>query len=147
MQKTMISGSAFLLNLFLIGCGTITPNHVRDNEASFDDSVPKQYDQSKGWLLYTSKDKKGIVTGGVITPNARDRYNALVADYKIQYKAMHHQELSNDKGITPWQDKWKNQLYIIDAQHLEAFGRLSQMEKDRVAPDSAWQKIKDSVTK
>lgn len=131
--------------LSLCGCaGTVTPNHVMVNVASIDSSIPPQYDQSVGWLLKKVKEK-GVVTGGVITKNARDRYNYLIEDYAIQYKALHHELLFKDKGVIPWKDKWGNDLFIIDAQHLEAYGIISQMEKDQMAPDSAWQKLKNAL--
>jgi hypothetical protein len=119
--------------------------------ASIDASIPPQYDQSKGWLIQTVKNAKGVVIGGVITKNARDRYNVLIEDYCLQFREAYKVKLVPDAGIQEYEDKYKNtgkyQLYLIDAMHLEFMGRLSQWDKDNLAPDSAWQKIKAAISK
>lgn len=136
---------AIPLIFILSACGTITPNHVDDLKPMLDESVPKQYDAKKGWLIYTMKDATGKLMGGIITPNARLRYNSLIRDYRLQYKEAHHEPLAEDQGVSSWVDKYGNQLYMIQGHSLEIFGLLSQMEKDQVAPDSAWSKFKDAI--
>ncbi len=57
---------------FIVGCaGTVTPAVVDSQQASFD-----QGGQNSGFLGWLPNN-----AGGIFTPRARDRYNALIAIY------------------------------------------------------------------
>jgi hypothetical protein len=68
--------------------------------------------QNSGWLGYTDASK----TLGVITPHARDRYNALVERYGAAWN------IQKDFGLAPW----TNGNYSITPQALVA----SQWKRD-----------------
>lgn len=92
----------------MTGC-TVTPDILPPAAvASYDGNV-----QNSGFLGWASDGS------GVITAHARDRYNALLAQYKVGVK---------DEGLTPMPDG----SWLIDKQHLVLFSELNRKAK------SAW---------
>ena len=136
---------AIALVLNLTGCGTVTPTPVMDNESSIDSTIPQEYDPDAGWLLDFKKDEKGRVLAAVITNGARDRYNALISDYREQFRERYKVSLVLNAGILPFVDQYGNELWLIDAEHLEYFARLSGWAKDRLPADSVWMKLKGKL--
>lgn len=134
----------FLLSA-LCGCGTVSPNPILDLVATSDSSIPKQYDQSKGWNLFPIRNSSGVITGEVLTKNAHNRYNALILTYKLQFQEKYQVLLNVDSGITPYKDKFENKLFLIDVEHYEYFQRLSGWSKDGKPSDSQWEEDKKKV--
>jgi hypothetical protein len=88
---------------------------VADNQASYDGA-----EQNSGLLGFTTNGQ-GQVTGAVITPHARDRYNALVAAYGARYQPA----VKPDDGIVPT----GTNTFRIDAEHLIKFSAMNRWRK------------------
>lgn len=129
-----------LLSLAVAGCGTVTPDVVRDNVATADASVPPQYDASAGWILRQRDDGAGVLTDG-----GRDRYNTLVAAYRLQFEQVYKVKLCHDAGISTWIDEHGNAVWIIDAEHLEYFCRLGRWAKSWRPNDGMIMRAKDAI--
>jgi hypothetical protein len=88
--------------------------------------------QNSGLLSMTT-NTTGEVTGAIITPHARDRYNALVAIYSTNF----FPALTFDAGITPLMlpqyvivgKPPPQQTYHIDAEHLVDFMRMNRWHR------------------
>jgi hypothetical protein len=131
--------SVLVLNIFLIGCATVTPNKIEDDKSSYDATTPKQYQKDNGGLISFIGDD------GLITPQARERYNNLIVMYKIKFKKEKAIELKIDSGIKPYKDNFGNELYIIDSEHLVYFGVLNSWLKEKVPQDNIIDKALDKV--
>lgn len=131
--------SVLALNLFLVGCATVTPNKIEDDKSSYDASTPKQYDKDNGGLISFIND------GALITPQARDRYNNLIEMYRIKFKKEKAIELNKDSGVKPYKDSFDNQLYVIDNEHLVYFGVMNGWLKERVPQDNLIDKTIDKI--
>lgn len=127
----------YLSSLILIGCTTITPDKVKDNTASFDSTTPQQYDLHNSGVIGFSPEGKGILTS-----NGVERYNNLIKDYKLQFRAAKGVELKENDGITEFIDKHGNLLFYIDHQHLVYFGVLNSWRRDGKDVDGLWDKAK-----
>ncbi len=139
----LLSGTALALSC--LSCSTVTPNHVKDIQPSYDDSTPSQYDAHNSGLIQILSDDHDQTTGALITPNALIYYNNLIADYAIQFETEYKAKVSKNDGITPYIDMYGNELSKIDAQHFDYFVRLSQWSHDRKPSDTTWMKIKEVV--
>ena len=131
--------SALALNLFLIGCATVTPNKIQDDKSSYDATTPKQYDKDNGGLISFIGDD------ALITSRARERYNNLIEMYKIKFKKEKAIELKIDSGIKPYKDNFNNDLYLIDSEHLVYFGVLNSWLKEKVSQDNIIDKTIDKI--
>ncbi len=89
---------------------TVTPRIVRDSTASFDGSV-----QNSGLIGF---DDAG---NAILTPHARDRFNALVAVYGKRFAP----PLTADYGITPT----ATNTFLITKEALVKFGQMNSMRK------------------
>ena len=116
--------SVLVLNFFLIGCATVTPNKIEDDKSSYDATTPKQYDKDNGGLISFVRDD------ALITRQARERYNNLIEMYKIKFKKEKAIDLKEDSGIKPYKDNFGNELFLIDSEHLVYFGVLNSWLKD-----------------
>jgi len=132
--------SYFLSSLLLASCTTITPDKVIDNTASFDSTTPTNYDNYNSGIIGFTEDGSGIITSFGV-----ERYNNLIKQYKIRFKAFKGVELKENDGILNYVDKHGNVLFKIDAQHFIYFGVLNSWRKDGVEPDSLWDKAKELV--
>lgn len=90
---------------------TVTSHRVVDTVASFDGNV-----QTSGLLGFTADGS------GILTPHARDRYNALVQVYGKRFAPA----LQLDAGVTR-----SGSIYLIDAEHLVKFGTMNLWRKGR----------------
>jgi len=131
--------SVLVLNFFLIGCATVTPNKIEDDKSSYDTSTPKQYDKDNGGLISFIGDD------ALITNKARERYNNLIEMYKIKFKKEKAIELKADSGIKPYKDSFGNELFLIDSEHLVYFGVLNSWLKEKVSQDNIIDKVIDKV--
>jgi hypothetical protein len=114
---------SILLSFFLFGC-TIAPKPIKDDIASFDSSTPPQYsNQNSGFLGFTDD---GF---GIITVNAKNKYNNLIELYKDVFFKEMGVKLVNNFGIKHHVDKYNNKLYAISPQALEYFIILNQWIK------------------
>lgn len=104
--------------ILLPGC-TVLPTTVKASVASYDGGV-----QNSGMLSLTT-NSTGAVTGAILTPHARDRYNALLALYGTNF----FPALTLDAGITPAPPN-----YRIDAEHLVDFMRMNRWRKAASPP-------------
>ena len=131
--------SVLVLNFFLIGCATVTPNKIEDDKSSYDATTPKQYDKDNGGLISFVRDD------ALITRQARERYNNLIEMYKIKFKKEKAIDLKEDSGIKPYKDNFGNELFLIDSEHLVYFGVLNSWLKEKVPQDNIIDKVIDKV--
>ena len=131
--------SILVLNFFLVGCATVTPNKIQDDKSSYDATTPKQYDKDNGGLISFVGDD------ALITRQARERYNNLIKMYRIKFKKEKAIELNEDSGIKPYKDNFGNELYIIDSEHLVYFGVMNSWLKEKVPQDNIIDKTIDKI--
>jgi hypothetical protein len=131
--------SVLVLNSFLIGCATVTPDKIQDEKSSYDGSTPKQYDKDNGGLISFIGDE------AVITNQARERYNNLIGMYRIKFKKEKAIDLKEDSGIKIYKDNFGNNLYLIDSEHLVYFGVLNSWLKEKVSQDNILDKTIDKI--
>ena len=131
--------SILVLNFFLVGCATITPDKIQDSTASYDASTPSNYNKDNGGLVAL------LENGAVITPQAKERYNNLIKMYKIKFKKEKAIELAEDAGIQPYKDRYGNDLFLIDNEHLVYFGVMNSWLKEKVPQDSVIDKTIDRI--
>ena len=131
--------SILVLNFFLVGCATVTPNKIEDDKSSYDASTPKQYQKDNGGLISFVGDD------ALITRQARERYNNLIKMYRIKFKKEKAIDLTEDAGITPYKDNFGNELFLISSEHLVYFGVLNSWLKEKVPQDSIIEKTIDKI--
>ena len=131
--------SILVLNFFLVGCATITPDKIQDSTASYDASTPSNYNKDNGGLVAL------LENGAVITPQAKERYNNLIKMYKVKFKKEKAIELVEDAGIKPYKDRYGNDLFLIDNEHLVYFGVMNSWLKEKVPADNIIDKTIDKI--
>jgi len=131
--------SVLALNLFLVGCATVTPDKIQDDKSSYDATTPKQYDKDNGGLISFIGDD------ALITYQARERYNNLISMYRIKFKKEKAIDLKEDSGIKVYKDNFNNNLYLIDSEHLVYFGVLNSWLKEKVPQDNIIDKVLDKT--
>jgi hypothetical protein len=131
--------SILVLNFFLVGCATITPDKIEDSTASYDASTPSNYNKDNGGLVAL------LDNGAVITPQAKERYNNLIKMYKVKFKKEKAIELVEDAGIQPYKDRYGNNLFLIDNEHLVYFGVMNSWLKEKVPADNIIDKTIDKI--
>ena len=131
--------SILVLNFFLVGCATVTPNKIQDDKSSYDATTPKQYDKDNGGLISFVGDD------ALITRQARERYNNLISMYRIKFKKEKAIELKEDAGITPYKDNFGNELFLITSEHLVYFGVMNSWLKEKVPADNIIDKTIDKI--
>ena len=131
--------SILALNFFLVGCATITPDKIEDNISSYDASTPSNYNKDNGGLIALLDD------GAVITSQARERYNNLIKMYKIKFKKEKAIELFENAGIEPYKDRYGNDLFLIDNEHLVYFGVMNSWLKEKIPADNIIDKTIDKI--
>ena len=131
--------SILVLNFFLVGCATVTPNKIQDDKSSYDATTPKQYDKDNGGLISFVGDD------ALITRQARERYNNLIKMYRIKFKKEKAIDLNEDSGITPYKDNFGNELFLIDSEHLVYFGVMNSWLKEKVPQDNILDKTIDKI--
>jgi hypothetical protein len=128
-----------VLNFFLVGCATITPDKIQDNTASYDASTPSNYNKDNGGLVAL------LENGAVITSQAKERYNNLIKMYKVKFKKEKAIELVENAGIQPYKDRYGNDLFLIDNEHLVYFGVMNSWLKEKVPADNIIDKTIDKI--
>lgn len=131
--------SILVLNFLLVGCATITPDKIQDSTASYDSSTPSNYNKDNGGLIAI------LDNGAVITASAKDRYNKLIEMYKIKFKKEKAIELVENAGVTPYKDRYGNDLFLIDNEHLVYFGVMNSWLKEKVPADNILDKTIDKI--
>jgi len=131
--------SILVLNFFLVGCATITPDKIQDSTASYDASTPSNYNKDNGGLIAILED------GAVITHQAKDRYNKLIEMYRVKFKKEKAIELAEDAGIKSYKDRYGNDLFLIDNEHLVYFGVMNSWLKEKVPADNLIDKTIDKI--
>ena len=131
--------SILVLNFFLVGCATVTPNKIEDDKSSYDATTPKQYDKDNGGLISFVGDD------ALITRQARERYNNLIKMYRIKFKKEKAIDLIEDAGITPYKDNFGNELFLISSEHLVYFGVMNSWLKEKVPQDNIIDKTIDKI--
>ena len=131
--------SILVLNFLLVGCATVTPNKIQDEVASYDASTPDDYNKDNGGLIAV------LDNGAVITSSAKDRYNNLIKMYKIKFKKEKAIELVESAGIQPYKDRYGNDLFLIDNEHLVYFGVMNSWLKEKVPADNIIDKTIDKI--
>jgi hypothetical protein len=113
-SKAVMVWQAALLASLLAGAGcasTVIPRTVTDSAPSWDGT-----NQNSG-LVGFSPDG-----GGIITSNARERYNGLVVIYGARFVPA----LKADAGL--WQ--MPDGTWHIDQQHLACFAKMNRWRKE-----------------
>ena len=131
--------SILVLNFFLVGCATVTPNKIQDDKSSYDATTPKQYDKDNGGLISFVGDD------ALITRQARERYNNLIKMYRIKFKKEKAIDLVEDSGIKPYKDNFGNELFLISSEHLVYFGVMNSWLKEKVPQDNILDKTIDKI--
>ena len=131
--------SILVLNFFLVGCATVTPNKIQDDKSSYDATTPKQYDKDNGGLISFLGDD------ALITRQARERYNNLIKMYRIKFKKEKAIDLVEDSGVKSYKDNFGNELFLIDSEHLVYFGVLNSWLKEKVSQDNILDKTIDKI--
>ena len=131
--------SILVLNFFLVGCATVTPNKIQDDKSSYDATTPKQYDKDNGGLISFIGDD------ALITRQARERYNNLIKMYIIKFKKEKAIDLNEDSGVKPYKDNFGNELFLIDSEHLVYFGVMNSWLKEKVPQDNIIDKTIDKI--
>ncbi len=131
--------SILVLNFFIVGCATITPDKIQDSTASYDASTPSNYNKDNGGLVAL------LDNGAVITSQAKERYNNLIKMYKVKFKKEKAIELVEDAGIKPYKDRYGNDLFLIDNEHLVYFGVMNSWLKEKVPADNIIDKTIDKI--
>ena len=131
--------SILVLNFFLVGCATVTPNKIQDDKSSYDATTPKQYDKDNGGLISFVGDD------ALITRQARERYNNLIKMYRIKFKKEKAIDLVEDSGIKPYKDSFGNELFLISSEHLVYFGVMNSWLKEKVPQDNILDKTIDKI--
>jgi len=131
--------SILALNFLLVGCATITPDKIQDSTVSYDASTPSNYNKDNGGLIAI------LDNGAVITASAKDRYNNLIKMYKIKFKKEKAIELVENAGISPYKDRYGNDLFLIDNEHLVYFGVMNSWLKEKVPADNIIDKTIDKI--
>jgi len=131
--------SILVLNFFLVGCATVTPNKIQDDKSSYDATTPKQYDKDNGGLISFIGDN------ALITRQARERYNNLIKMYRIKFKKEKAIDLVEDSGITLYKDNFGNELFLISSEHLVYFGVMNSWLKEKVPQDNILDKTIDKI--
>ena len=131
--------SILVLNFFLVGCATVTPNKIQDDKSSYDATTPKQYDKDNGGLISFVGDD------ALITRQARERYNNLIKMYRIKFKKEKAIDLTEDSGITSYKDNFGNELFLISSEHLVYFGVMNSWLKEKVPADNILDKTIDKI--
>ena len=131
--------SVLALNLLFVGCATVTPDKIQDDTASYDASTPSQYNQDNGGVIAL------LENGTIITTQAKDRYNKLIEMYKVKFKKEKAIELVENAGIQPYKDRYGNDLFLIDNEHLVYFGVMNSWLKEKVPQDSVIDKTIDRI--
>ena len=123
----------------LVGCATVTPDKIQDSTASYDSSTPSQYAQDNGGVIAL------LENGAVITSQAKDRYNKLIEMYKIKFKKEKAINLVENAGIQTYKDRYGNDLFLIDNEHLVYFGVMNSWLKEKVPADNVIDKTIDKI--
>ena len=131
--------SILVLNFFLVGCATITPDKIQDSTASYDASTPSNYNKDNGGLVAI------LDNGAVITSQAKERYNNLIQMYKVKFKKEKAIELEPNSGIKPYKDRYGNDLFLIDNEHLVYFGVMNSWLREKVPADNIIDKTIDKI--
>lgn len=131
--------SILVLNFLVVGCATITPDKIQDSTASYDASTPSNYNKDNGGLVAL------LENGAVITSQAKERYNNLIKMYKVKFKKEKAIELVEDAGIKPYKDRYGNDLFLIDNEHLVYFGVMNSWLKEKVPADNIIDKTIDKI--
>jgi len=131
--------SILVLNFFLVGCATVTPNKIQDDKSSYDATTPKQYDKDNGGLISFVGDD------ALITRQARERYNNLIKMYRIKFKKEKAIDLVEDSGVKPYKDNFGNELFLISSEHLVYFGVMNSWLKEKVPQDNILDKTIDKI--
>ena len=131
--------SILVLNFFLVGCATVTPNKIQDDKSSYDATTPKQYDKDNGGLISFIGDD------ALITRQARERYNNLIKMYRIKFKKEKAIDLVEDSGVKSYKDNFGNELFLISSEHLVYFGVMNSWLKEKVPQDNILDKTIDKI--
>lgn len=113
--KVLLLISAFSVQpLAFVSC-TVTPRTVTDPGASFDGNA-----RTSGLIGYAADGS------GILTPRARDRYNALIAEYGNRFAP----PLTPDAGVS----QTATNTYLLDAEHLVDFAVMNGWRKSGQKP-------------
>lgn len=144
MQKFSKMG---MLTIFVIvalsyGCGTTTPNAIEDKAASFDSSTPADYSAYNSGLISVIKNERGENTHCIVTDHWVGRYNILISKYRFQLKQDKSVLLSQNDGVTDYDDQKGNHLHKVGIEYYGYFLKLNRWEKEKRPEDSLWMKAK-----
>lgn len=123
--------------VFLCSC-TVVPKKVDVEEVQQDASSPSQYGNTGGFLGF--KDHRGLYT-----TNAIARYNILIDRYRLQLKAKEAVEINPNDGVRPDVDKYGNNVFSMDKEHMLYFLLMRGYLRDREKADSLTSKIADKL--
>lgn len=130
--------------LLLSGCGTVTPKKLMPDDPKYDASTPKQYDPLNSGIIGFVTGDHDVTTGAIVTKNFYEKYNNLIKSYALQFYNSEKIQLKANDGIEYYQDIYKNNLYIIDSEHLVYHLKMNRWANEGKEDDSLWMKAKNS---
>ena len=101
---------------WLCGCNTVAPVVAKSSQASFDAGV-----QDSGLIAFTADGR------AIITPHARDRYEALTKIYGQKFTPA----LTCCVGI----EATSTNTFLIDAEHLADFAAMVRWNRQKQTPN------------
>jgi hypothetical protein len=103
--------------LFLAAaCGTVVPGTVTAERASYDGGA------ATSGVVEVVRRADGAVAGWVVTPRARDRYNALVERYGA---SMWSPPVGRDYGVKPYGDGF----YLMTNEAMAKFVAMAAVSR------------------
>lgn len=103
------------LAILLVSCSTVAPEVVVPSEAGWDGG-----EQTSGLLGWSSDG------WAILTPNALDRYQALARKYGDRFVP----PLDPFSGIRLLDFEEREDLHLLDPEHLEKFVQMSRWARD-----------------
>lgn len=131
--------------LSISSCGTIVPPTVVEKSSSYDSSTPSGFPQDNSGVIGFHYDSRNNVDGAIITDHAKERYNALIDAYRIQFRKLYFVMLNENDGLREFIEEDGSRVWFIDAEHLQYFMRMNRWAKERVPQDTFMQKIGDKI--
>lgn len=145
-RKMLFLKTLWVLSIIsLVGCGTVAPKPLKDVAPSFDESTPTSLNpNTSGFLGYIVNERNETI-GAEITKGRVDLYNALIEDYRLQYREATGHSINQGDGIESRGIKDGKEIFFIDARHLAIFFKLNRWKKEGREKDGVWMRLKDKM--
>lgn len=137
-KKFAVACLSIAVGLCLVSC-TVVPKKTQAIVVQVDSSTPSQYPENSGGFL-GFKDNRGLYTSNAITS-----YNTLIDRFRLKLKANEAVDLKANDGVAVAVDKYGNNVFSMDKEHMLYFILLRSYLRDRLPVDTLTGKILDKV--